>query len=62
MDPELRARLDEMEEHILRTFSNAAYALHERMAALESAAVQLRDQIERLVDHVEDTDQPRRRS
>lgn len=60
-DPELQEYLAEMEKRILRSFANGAYALHERMMSLEHAAVQLRDQIQRLVDHVEDTTETRGR-
>ncbi|HEX8827633.1 MAG TPA: hypothetical protein VF778_05930 [Xanthobacteraceae bacterium] len=58
MDDETRQYLAEMEKRIMHVFSNGAYALHERMMTLENAAVQLREQIERLVDHVEDTREP----
>ena len=61
MDNETRQALAQMEDRILRTLSNAAYALHERMASLETAALQLREQIERLVDHVEDPTERRTR-
>lgn len=55
MDDETRQALMQMEDRLMRVFSNGAYALHERMASLEAAALSLREQIERLVDHVEDT-------
>ena len=61
MDEATRQALAAMEDRLLRTFSNGAYALHERMASLEAAALSLREQIERLVDHVEDTATPRSR-
>ena len=55
MDDETRQALIAMEDRLMRVFSNGAYALHERMASLEAAAIALRSEIKRLVDHVEDS-------
>lgn len=64
MDDELRAYLLDMEERLIREFqlfTRAAYALHQRVVALEAAAAQLGSYIERLLERVEDPAESHRR-
>jgi hypothetical protein len=50
-----------MEERMAKALATAALALHQRMQSLEAAAIELRVAIERLMDHVENTAERRRR-
>lgn len=54
MDDGIRDYLIGMEDRILRAFSNGAYAVHERIASLETATVTLCTEIKRLSDEGKD--------